>query len=105
MAWATCSLPCRKEDTSLALRQLRYFCCSLAGSWSSRLVNRVGDSLALLKDRCLGGPHLPGAPHNLLLDRVGIDNTGHPTHTIDPALIVATRVTLLMPLRFPLAPV
>ena len=49
MASVIWCLPCRTEATFLALRQLRYSCCFLAGSWFSRLVKRVGHQSRLPK--------------------------------------------------------
>ena len=74
MASVTCSSPCGTGATSLAWRQLRYFCCSLAGWRSSRLVKPVGHQSCLPK----GSSRLarPDPQSCFDADTPGIDQAG-----------------------------
>ena len=58
MASVTRLLLCRVGATSLALQQPRYFCYSLVGSRSSRLVKPVGHRFSLPKPTLLAVPPL-----------------------------------------------
>ena len=58
MASVTRLLFCRVGAISLALQQPRYFCFSLVGSRSSRLVKPVGHRFFLRKTKLLAVPPL-----------------------------------------------